>query len=166
MFISDSFSFNSINLLTVGCAESSLLHMSFLQLVESGDYFPTSHCSSFSCCGARAQQLWGTGLVVPWNVRSSRNRDRTHVPCLGRWILDQWTTREVLSVILKQGDNQNHWQKISAYKRLDQTLGILIQFIMGPTYMIFFSRSFQSDFQVGTTTGLSPLYLDFILALF
>ena len=26
---------------------------------------------------------------------SSRTRDRTHVPCIGRQILNHWTTREV-----------------------------------------------------------------------
>ena len=26
---------------------------------------------------------------------SSQTRDRTHVPCTGRWILNHWTTREV-----------------------------------------------------------------------
>ena len=43
---------------------------------------------------AQAQQLWHTGLVAPWHVGSSWNRDRTHVPCIGRWILNHCTTRE------------------------------------------------------------------------
>ena len=29
-----------------------------------------------------------------WDL-SSRSRDRTHIPCVGRWILDHWTTSEV-----------------------------------------------------------------------
>ena len=29
-----------------------------------------------------------------WDL-SSPTRDRTRVPCIGRWILDHWTTREV-----------------------------------------------------------------------
>ena len=41
------------------------------------------------------QQLWHTGLDVPHHVESSRTRDRTCVPCIGRWILYHWTTREV-----------------------------------------------------------------------
>ena len=67
-----------------------------------------SHCGGFSCCGAwalgvrasvaaarglsscgtGAQQLWHTGLVAPRHGGSSRTRDRTCVPCIGRWILN------------------------------------------------------------------------------
>jgi len=32
-------------------------------------------------------------------VASSQTRDRTHVPCIGWWILNHWTTREVLSMV-------------------------------------------------------------------
>ena len=52
---------------------------------------------------AVAPGLWQTGLVVvalglvaPQQVGSSQTRDRTHVPCIGRQILNRWTTREVL----------------------------------------------------------------------
>ena len=34
------------------------------------------------------------GLVVPRHVGSSRTRARTHVPCIGRWILNHCATRE------------------------------------------------------------------------
>ena len=43
---------------------------------------------SFVSCGA-------TGLVTPWHVGSSQTGDRTCVLCVGRWILNRWTTREV-----------------------------------------------------------------------
>ena len=43
---------------------------------------------------APAQQLWCTGLVAPWHVGSSWTRARTHVPCIGRQILNHCTTRE------------------------------------------------------------------------
>ena len=46
---------------------------------------------------AQAQQLWRTGLVALWHVGSSRTRHRTPVPCIGRWILNHWVTREVPS---------------------------------------------------------------------
>ena len=36
---------------------------------------------------AQAQQLWYTGLVPPWHVGSSWTGDRTHISCVGRWIL-------------------------------------------------------------------------------
>ena len=61
-----------------------------------------SHCRGFSCCGAQAlgtcaQHQWHTGLVAPWHVGSSfsQNRDQARVPCIGRWILNHWTTSEV-----------------------------------------------------------------------
>ena len=44
--------------------------------------------------GAWAQQLWNTGLR---HVESPWTRDRTHVPCTGRWIFIHCTTREVPS---------------------------------------------------------------------
>ena len=32
------------------------------------------------------------GLVAPWLMASSWVRERTRVPCIGRWILNHWTT--------------------------------------------------------------------------
>ena len=60
-----------------------------------------SHYRGLSCCGAQApdvqaQQLWLTGPVPPRHVGSSQTRARTRVPCIGRWILNHCTTREVL----------------------------------------------------------------------
>ena len=64
--------------------------------------------AGFSSCGmgaqqlwlagsrAQAKQLWCTGLVAPRHVASSWTRDPTHVPCVGRWILNHSATREVL----------------------------------------------------------------------
>ena len=44
--------------------------------------------------GMRAQSLWHT--------ESSWTRDRTHVPGIGRWILNRWTAREVqISLVFK-----------------------------------------------------------------
>ena len=40
-------------------------------------------------CGARVQLPHGM-----WDLSSS-TRDRTHIPCIGRWILYHWITREV-----------------------------------------------------------------------
>ena len=53
-----------------------------------------------SSCGTQPleckhQYLWPTGLDALWHVRSSWNRDWTHVSCIGRQILNHWTTREV-----------------------------------------------------------------------
>ena len=41
-----------------------------------------------------AQKLWYTGLADPCHVGSSWTRNQTHVPCLGRWILYHWATRD------------------------------------------------------------------------
>ena len=59
------------------------------------------HYCGLSCCGAQApdtqaQQLWLTGLVAPRYVGSSQTRARTHVPCIGRQILNHCATREAL----------------------------------------------------------------------
>ena len=45
------------------------------------------------------QWVWlscGSGLAALRLVGSSWTRDRTHVPCIGRWILTHWATREIL----------------------------------------------------------------------
>ena len=39
--------------------------------------------------------MWRTGLVAPQHVGSSRTRAQTHVPCIGRLILNHFATREV-----------------------------------------------------------------------
>ena len=35
------------------------------------------------------------GLAAPRHVATSQARDRTRVPCIGRWTLKHWTPREV-----------------------------------------------------------------------
>ena len=63
-----------------------------------------SHHGTFSCCGAQALghvgfSSCGPGLVVPQHVESSRTRDQTYVPCIGRQILNYWTTSKILNII-------------------------------------------------------------------
>ena len=41
-----------------------------------------------------ARQLWHVSSLAPCHVGSSQTRDETHVLCIGRWILNHWTTRE------------------------------------------------------------------------
>ena len=41
------------------------------------------------------------GSVVPWHVESSWARDGTLVPCIGRQILNHWTTMEVWHFLFK-----------------------------------------------------------------
>ena len=56
-------------------------------------------CVGFSSCGSRVPEVrlssCVSGLVAPRHVGSSRTRARTRVPCIGRQILNHWTTREV-----------------------------------------------------------------------
>ena len=44
--------------------------------------------------------MWPTGLVAPRHVGSSQIRDRIHVFCTGRQILDCSATREASSLVL------------------------------------------------------------------
>ena len=58
------------------------------------------YCGFF--CGAWTLEHWSsTGGTQAWaalqHVGSSWTRDQTYVPCIGRQILNHWTTREVLS---------------------------------------------------------------------
>ena len=45
------------------------------------------------------------------NVESSQIRDRTHVPCIGRWILIHCATRKVWSYIIKN----NNWKIVKKH---------------------------------------------------
>ena len=90
---------------------SSLLHVGFLQLWRAGatpcGSAQASHCSGFSLLetgfrstgfstrGTWARSLWHIGLGAPQHVESSWTKDRTPVPCIGRWILSHYTIREV-----------------------------------------------------------------------
>ena len=54
-----------------------------------------------------------------WNL-SFPNREQTHVPCIGRWILSHWTTRKVLdcTFFLKRSltsSDSPHWASLTAH---------------------------------------------------
>ena len=60
--------------------------------------------------------MWLTGLVAPRHVGSSQTRARTHVPCIGRQILNHCATREApskyfLSTIYVPGIALGIWAK-------------------------------------------------------
>ena len=44
----------------------------------------------------QAQQLWPTSLLPPRHTASSWTSGRTCVSCIGGWIFNHWTTREIL----------------------------------------------------------------------
>ena len=86
-------------LLSVAVCSFSLWWLLLLQSTGSR-HMGFSSCGSWalerrlSSCSLRAQQLCRTGLVAPLHVGSSRTRDRTRVPCIGRWILNHCATTE------------------------------------------------------------------------
>ena len=51
---------------------------------------------AFSSCRHKGSTVVAHSLVDLWHVESSRVRDGTCVPCIGRQILTYYTTREVL----------------------------------------------------------------------
>ena len=48
-----------------------------------------------SVVGTRRLAGCDAWVAAPWHVALSQTRDRTQVPCIGRWILHHWTTRAV-----------------------------------------------------------------------
>ena len=56
-------------------------------------------CVGSSSCGAQApewaQQAWLPGLAAQPHMPSSQTWDRGRVPCVGRRILNHWTTGDV-----------------------------------------------------------------------
>ena len=89
-------------LVPFGCAGSSLLRGLF-----SSCRMQATPCGGFSCfggrlwgprravtaaCGRSSGGAWASLLCGTWDL-SFPIRDWTHVPCIGRWILNHWTTR-------------------------------------------------------------------------
>ena len=54
-----------------------------------------------------AQWLRCTGLIAPSHVGSFQTRSRTSVPCIARWTLNHWSTREVLCCPAEEGFLRN-----------------------------------------------------------
>ena len=74
--------------LQMGCAGLLLWWLPWLW--STGSWY-----IGFRTCGLQAQWLWCVCLVGPQQVGSSQTRDQTHVPCIGRWILNHRTTMDV-----------------------------------------------------------------------
>ena len=73
-----------------GAAEHARLHAGFLWLRRAGLLSRSSG----------AQYLWCMSSPALQHVGSSGARNRTCVPCLGRRILNHWTTREAPPMVL------------------------------------------------------------------
>ena len=70
-----------------------------LSLVAASGGYSSLWCAGFSLRWLlllRSTDSRHVGLVAPRHVGSSRTRARTPVPCIGRRILNHWTTREAL----------------------------------------------------------------------
>ena len=65
-----------------------------------------SSYSGFSCC--RTQALGCSGLVAQQQVESSWTRNRTRVPCIGRRILNHWTSGLGMSVLCLGPSGKTH----------------------------------------------------------
>ena len=77
------------------------IYVLFLAVPGFCCYTWASHCGGFSVAehrlkGTGLPQLMYAGLAAPRCVQSSQTRDQTSVFCIARWILNHWTTREVL----------------------------------------------------------------------
>ena len=83
-----------LTLLTLHCSTQAFSTCSEQGGLLSACSAQSSHCAGFSC-GAQAVGHRHTGLVAPQHVGSSQTRDQTCGPCIGRQILNHWTTREV-----------------------------------------------------------------------
>ena len=92
-----------------------------------------------SICSVQAQLPHGICDLI------SPNRDRTHVPCIGRKILNHWTTREVpinMDVFLFICVFFNFFQQCPVVFSV-QVFAFLVKFI--PTYFIFFDANCKWD---------------------
>ena len=101
--------------LSSSCGERGLLFVAVCRLLTAVDSLVAEHglqahrlqqswhaSSVVVACGLQSagSVVVGMGLVVPQHVGSSRTRARTHVPCIGRQILNHCTTREALIPLL------------------------------------------------------------------
>ena len=100
------FFFKFLAVLGFCCCAQAFFSCGEWGLLSSRDV-QASHCGHFFCCRAWALEcgLSSCGTLVSvvitsQHVESSQIKDGTCVLCIGRQILNHWTTREVLSDIL------------------------------------------------------------------
>ena len=101
---------NSYSFFFFFCCTWSLLLLRRLSLVAVSGGYSLLWCEGFSLwwllllwnTGSRApaQKLWHRDLAAQQHVESSRARDQSHVPCIGRQILIHCAIREVLDILL------------------------------------------------------------------
>ena len=86
--IADSF-FLKINSFNSICLFMAVLGLSCSTRASLQLWYVSSRACGLCSCGAQTQLTSGM-----WDP-SSRTRDQTHVPCIGRWIPNHWIPREV-----------------------------------------------------------------------
>ena len=98
-------------------------------VAENGDYSllrcTAPHCGGFSCCGAqalgvRASVVVAHGLSCFVACGIFPTRARTHVPCIGRQILNHCTTREALRMFLKLGKEMSQFELLIQENRVSR----------------------------------------------
>ena len=62
------------------------------------------------------------GLSYPCHVGSSRTKDLTHAPCIGRWIIIHHATREILHKAINGFILLNSWMRVSRIVVVVQSL--------------------------------------------
>ena len=96
---------SSLCLSSFGCTEPSLLCVGFSLVAATSGCSPVAVRGLIAVASLVAEHRLQSApashceaeTVAPRHVESSRTRNGTHVPCIGRWILKHWTTGEVLS---------------------------------------------------------------------
>ena len=68
---------------------------------------PVVQSTDSRACGL--QKFWLVGLAAPQRVESSQTRGQTHVSCISRQILNQWTTRKAQVVTLLKDKETRTW---------------------------------------------------------
>ena len=94
------------NYIYIGCIGYPLLYAGILYLQQAGATLVVV-CRLLAWCllllGNRALRHTCSSScdaqVSPWHVESSWTRDQTYVPCIGRWILNHWPSREVQTLL-------------------------------------------------------------------
>ena len=104
-------------------------------------------------CGARVLGAWASqywrhrGPGAPQQVKPSLNRYQTRVPCIGKWILNYCTTREVLFCYVCDLHFRSLYQRPSVcfcwLKKHAQCESCASSFIWGKTRTITWETAFQ-----------------------
>ena len=141
-----------------------------------------SHCSGFSCCGARALGLQASAAVArgllsagsvaaPRHVGSSPTRARTHIPCNGRRFLTTEAPGKPLYQLFLKEDLRRCHKHFCLYLigQNFSTWPILIAREAGKyaqLNLVFYNYERRGELLGGTTSSLSyrcVIPIDFLL---